>query len=85
MPIDMQVEAAVIKMVDKERGDLFAISLSGRSIIVQLIEPMYDDSARDVAVPGYFAVTKGKPEEMWIRTYNHGIFTQCKFWYLHAS
>ena len=80
MPIDLQVELAAIKMVDKARGDLFAVILPDRSLIVQAVETMHDaESTRDVGVPGYFAVTKNKPEELWIRTHRYGIFTQCRF------
>ena len=86
MPIDLQVEPAAIKMVDKERGDLFAVILPDRSLIVQAVETMDDaDSTRDAAVPGYFATTKDKPEELWIRTHSYGIFTQCRFWFFSAS
>lgn len=73
-------EPAAIKMVDRERGDLFAVCLSDRSLIVQMIEPLPGaDMTRTTTAPGVFAVTQDKPEELWLRLRTHGTFTRCQY------
>lgn len=76
----MKNEPVAVRMVDRERGDLFAICLSDRSLIVQMIESLPDaDTTRNVAAPGVFAVTEDKPEELWLRLYTHDKFTRCQY------
>lgn len=73
-------EPAAIKMVERERGDLFIVCLAARSLIVQMIGPLLDgDKAMNTAVPGEFAVTEGAPRELWLRIHTQDSFSRCQY------
>ena len=76
----MHAEAAAIRMVERGRGDLFAVSLADRSLIVQMIDPLHGaDTTVATASAGMFAFTKDKPEELWLRIDGYGSLQRCQY------